>query len=182
MSKVSVIIPSRNCRYAARTVDDIMENATGDVEVIVVLDGYWPNPPIKEYKNLIIIHKGEVAGLRKNVNLAVSIAKGKWLMKCDDHCMFGKGFDELLQEGMEDDWLANPSRYALDADNWVRGRGPTEYLFITYPYIKDNMYGNGLHGKKWIGEDGIGLNSGYQQFYWRENQRKGHKMDLHRAR
>lgn len=177
MAKVSVIIPSRVCKYASRTVEDIFENATGDIEVLVVLDNYWPDPELKEHKNLTVIHKSVVAGLRKNVNLAVSIAKGKWIMKCDDHCMFGKGFDEILQEDMQDDWLVNPSRYAMDAENWIRGRGPTEYLYITYPYVTDNLYGNGLHGKKWIGEDGFGKNMGVDQFYWMEGARKDILID-----
>lgn len=156
----------------ARTVQDVFEKASQDVECIVVLDGYWPDPPIKDHPNLTIVHKPEVKGMRNSVNLGAALAKGKYIMKCDDHCMFGEGFDEILQKDMEDDWLVNPSRYAMDAEKWERGRGPTEYLFITYPYLPDNLYGNGLHGKKWIGEDGFGINMGTEQFYWREDHRR----------
>jgi len=172
MPLLSIIIPSRNCKYVSKTVDDIFTNATGEIEVIVLLDGYWPNPPIKDYPNLTIIHKPEVTGMRKSVNIGVNLAKGKYIMKIDDHCMFGKGFDEILQKDMQDDWLVNPSRYSMNVEKWERGRGPTEYLFITYPYIKDNLYGNGLHGKKWIGEDGFGKNMGYSEFYWKEIHHK----------
>jgi len=179
MAKVSLsmIIPSRNCKYAARTVEDIYQNFTGSYEVIILLDGYWPNPPIKDHKNLTIVHKGEVKGMRNSLNLGVQLAKGKWVAKCDDHCMFGKGFDELIIGGIQEDWLVNPSRYAMDPEKWEWGRGPTEYLYLTYPYKEDNMYGNGLHGRKWIGEDGFGVNMGKEQFYWMEDHRKDLVID-----
>ena len=177
MALLSVIIPSRNCKYVSRTVDDIFENATGEIEVIVLLDAYWPVPPIKDYPHLTIVHKPVVTGMRNSVNIGANLARGKYIMKCDDHCMFGKGFDEILQKDMEDNWLVNPGRYAMDVDNWKRTRGPTEYLYVTYPYKTDNLYGNGLHGKKWIGEDGIGINMGVDQFYWRENHRRDIPID-----
>lgn len=172
MTLLSVIIPSRNCKYVSRTVDDIFQNATGDTECIVLLDGYWPNPPIKDYPKLTIVHKPVVKGMRHSLNLGVQLAKGKFIMKTDDHCMFGKGFDEILAKDCEDNWLAVPSRYAMNVEKWEKTRGPTEYLYITYPYLHDNLYGNGLHGKKWIGEDGFGINMGIEQFYWRETHRK----------
>ncbi len=187
MSKLSVIIPSRDCKFASKTVEDIFAKARGEIEVIIVLDNWWPHPPLKEHKNLIVVHKGTATGLRKSVNIGVQIATGEWIMKCDDHCMFGEGFDEILKKDMEWDWLCNPSRYALDAANWERGRGPTEYLYITFPYVEDNQFGNGLHGKKWWGPRypdpanpgafGAGLNSGFQQFYYREIHEKDKRVD-----
>ena len=175
-----MIIPSRNCQYAARTVDDIFSKATGDIEVIVVLDNYWPDPPMKDYPNLTIVHKGQVKGMRHSLNLGVQLAKGKYIGKCDDHCIFGEGFDEILTADMEDDWLVNPSRYSVDVKQWKRldnGRKAVEYLFITYPYSKDNMYGNGLHGRKWVGENGFGKNMGQDEFYWKENKYRDLPID-----
>ena len=177
MALLSVIIPSRNCKYVNNTVEDLFRNATGQIEVIVLLDGYWPVPEIKPHANLTIVHKPQVTGMRKSVNIGVALAKGKYIAKCDDHCMFGKGFDEILQKDMQDDWLVNPSRYSMDAEKWERGRGPTEYLFITYPYTPDNMYGNGLHGRKWIGENGFGKNMGVTEFYWMEVHNKHKPID-----
>lgn len=169
MSKVSVIIPSRNCSFVSRTIDDIYAKATGDIEVIVLLDGYWPTPQIKcDYKNLTIVHKSEVGGMRHSLNLGANIAKGKYIMKCDDHCIFGESFDEILQKDMEDDWLVNPSRYSIDVPTWTRKWDAIQYLYVTFPYYDDNQYGNGMHGKKWIGEDGIGTSMRYSQYYWKE--------------
>jgi hypothetical protein len=42
MSRVSVIIPSRNERFLAPTVADVLSKAAGEIEVITTLDGYWP--------------------------------------------------------------------------------------------------------------------------------------------
>jgi len=172
MEKLSVIIPSRECKFAAQTVDDIFSKATGDIEVIVMLDGYWPNPKIKDHKNLTLVHLGEAKGLRENINAAVNIAKGKYIMKCDDHCMFGEGFDEILKADCEDHWVSIPSRYSLDADKWERTRGPVDYLYLTFPYNCDAIYGTGFHGKKWRGPHG--LTGG---FWHMEKERQDIKVD-----
>lgn len=172
MGKLSIIIPSRECKFLAPTVDDLFAKATGDIEVIVMLDSYWPNPPLKSYPNLTIVHTGQVEGMRNNINAAARIAKGDYLMKCDDHCMFGEGFDEILKADCEKDWLAVPSRYSLDADKWERTRGPVDYLYLTFPYHVDNIYGTGLHGKKWRGEKG--LTGG---FWHKETERKDILID-----
>ena len=155
MDKVSIIIPSRDSIFLKPTVDDIFAKAAGDIEVIVMLDGCWPNPNLNAYKDMTIIHIGEVRGMRTNINAAARIAKGKYIMKCDDHCMFGEGFDEILKADCEPDWLSVPSRYSLDPEKWERTRGPVDYLTLTFPYVHDEIYGKGFHGKKWRGENGL---------------------------
>jgi glycosyltransferase involved in cell wall biosynthesis len=175
MAKVSIIIPSYKCQYASRTVDDIIEKATGDIEVIVLLDNYWPDPPLKDYPNLIVVHKGMATGMRDSINKGVEIAKGKYIMKSDDHCMFCKGFDELMQKDMQSDWLAIPSRFSLDPVNWGVKRGATEYEFMAYPYASDT--GIGLYSKKFKGDDGFGKNNGYHEWYKKEDSRKAIRVD-----
>ena len=54
MEKLSVIIPARNEPFLNKTVDGLFENAEEEIEIIVMLDGYWPNPPLKKHNNLII--------------------------------------------------------------------------------------------------------------------------------
>jgi glycosyltransferase involved in cell wall biosynthesis len=154
MAKVSVIIPARGCKFLYPTVEDLFAKATGEIEVIVMADGEWPDPPLESHDNLVIVHRGSVHGLQTNINAAARIATGEYIMKCDDHCMFGEGFDEILQADCEPNWLAVPSRYSLDADKWERTRGPVDYLMLTFPYHYDNVYGTGFHGKKWKGPTG----------------------------
>jgi len=169
---LSVLIPSISDRYLQQTIDEMFTKATGEVEVIVVLEGYWPKPLLKPQKNLVLIHRGRQHGMKSNINSAVRVAKGDYIMKIDEHCMIAKGFDEALKADCESNWLVVPSRYALDADKWKRGRGPTEYLYLTYPYKHDDLYGVGFHGRKWTGKD-----MGKSEFYRKESDNKDKLID-----
>jgi len=179
MAKVSIIVPSRNEEWLTKTVDDLFNKATGEIEVIVVLDGYWCDPILQDRPNLTIIHRSEAMGMRHAINSAAAIATGKYLMKTDAHCMFAEGFDEDLQkEGRcEPNWLCVPSRWSLNAEEWSRNYGPIEYLFVTYPYLPDNQFGDGLHGKKWLGEHGNGKSLRPSEYYWMERKRKDILID-----
>jgi len=170
---LSILIPARDDhQYLENTIAGLFKNAKGEIEVIVMLDGYWPNPPLTNRNNLTIVHVSKVHGMRVNVNAAARIAKGKYIMKLDAHCMVGEGFDEILKKDCEKDWLVVPSRYSLDAENWKRGRGPIDYLYLTYPYLDDDQFGYGLHGKKWVGK-----NMGAKEYYRKENENKDKKID-----
>lgn len=172
---VSVIVPSRNSKFASRTVEDLFSKASGNIEVIILLDDYWPDPPIKPNPNLIIIHKGVVTGMRDSINRGVSIARGKYIMKCDDHCTFGEGFDEILSHDIEPNWLVVPSRYSL-TENWEIKRQAIEYEYMAYPYKTKLCIG--LYSKKWWGTNGDNpTDSGFNQFYYRERERKDILLD-----
>jgi len=172
MCDLSIIIPARNEIYLEKTIDDLFSKAKGDIEVLVMLDGWWPDPPLTDRSNLTIVHTGSGCGMRANENTAARIANGKYLMKLDAHCMVDEGFDEILKADCEKDWLVVPSRYSLDAEKWTRGRGPIDYLYLTYPYLNDDMYGYGLHGKKWVGK-----NKGVKEFYRKEQENKDKLID-----
>ena len=140
--KVSIIIPSRNEIYLQKTIEDILTKAQGEIEVITVLDGYWPTPQLVDDDRLIILHRGQSMGMRAGINGAVAIAHGKYLMKCDAHCMFDQGFDVKLAADCEKNWVVVPRRYALDPEKWQ---------FIDNPkYPIDYMYlSSDLHGVVW---------------------------------
>ena len=140
MSKLSVIVPSRNELFLPQTVNDLLTKASGEIEVIVVLDGYWPDPPLVDNENLVIIHRGTSRGLRLGINAAASIATGEYLMKIDAHCLFAKGYDETLKADCEDDWVVVPRRYSLDAEKWERReKRPIDYLWCVCP-TEENGY------------------------------------------
>lgn len=154
MSKVSVLIPSRNERFLTPTVNDIFAKASGDIEIIVSLDGYWPDDwkqlQDKHGAKLRPIHKGTPEGMRAGINDAAAIATGEYLMKSDGHCMFAEGFDEVLKADCEDDWVVVPRRYRLDAENWKiqeDGKIPIDYHYLSWPYEKPEEIG--MHGNKW---------------------------------
>ncbi len=153
MAKVSVIIPARNEIFLRETIDDIHLHATGDIEVIAVLDGYWPDPPLSEYndKSTRIIHRSTPHGMRAAINAAANIATGKYLLKCDAHCMFAGGFDETLKTYCDDNWVVIPARYSLDAENWRiddNGKPRRDYHYLCYP-DPNKDHDVGMHGVEW---------------------------------
>lgn len=151
MSKLSVIIPARNELFLPQTVNDLLFKAAGDVEVIAVLDGYWPNPPLTEDKRLVQIHRGRALGMRASINAGAAAARGEYLMKCDAHCMFEEGYDEKLKADCEGNWIVIPSRYSLDAENWTieQNRKPRrDYHYLCYP-DPNKAHDGGMHGVEW---------------------------------
>jgi len=152
--KLSIIIPSCNEKYLQRTIDCINEAAKGDIEIIVYLDIFWPDPPLEKDDRLTIIHSGKKAGMRPGIKAAMRIANGQYIMKCDAHCSFDEGFDLKLKEDYQKGDLVIPTRWNLDATTWEKARGPYDYLFLSYPLHHDETYGIGFHGKKWKGPGG----------------------------
>lgn len=155
MSKVSIIVPSRNeastelTDIMRKTVADLLAKATGDIEVILVLDGYWPNPILPDDPRLIILHHGAAKGMRASIMHAAQIARGEYLMKCDDHCLFAEGFDEVLKADCADNWIVIPRRYSLDAEAWtLRDKAPVDYGYLFYPYAHPDDLG--LHMRPWM--------------------------------
>lgn len=115
---LSVIIPSYKDPLLHKTIDSILENAEGDIEIIVVLDGYWPNPLIRDDRRVKIVHLGANRGMREAINAGVKIAQGDYLMRTDEHCRFAKGFDKAVIDNMEDNWIVTPRRFFLDPVKW----------------------------------------------------------------
>ena len=140
MINVSVIIPARNEPYIQNTIDSLLNSAGSNIEIIVVLDGYWPQPTIRGDKRVIIIHNSEPKGMRSSINAAARIAKGKYLMKCDAHCCFDKDFDIKLARNCKYDWTIVPRRYGLDVSKWEK----TDKVY-DFEYIQKDT----LKGKRW---------------------------------
>lgn len=154
MARVSVLVPARNERFLAPTIADLLAKATGDIEIVAVLDGYWPNPPLPNDPRLKILHTGDARGMRPGINAAVQIATGDYLMKCDGHTLWDQGYDEKLRADYhEDNWILTPRRYALDPESWTIDRSnpkyPIDYHFLSYPYERPGDPTCGLHGTPW---------------------------------
>lgn len=154
MPKTSIIIPSRNEQFLAPTVRTLLANAHGDIEVIVVLDGYWPPPAraLPEDKRLRILHRGSAAGMRPAINWAAEAATGEFLMKMDAHCSITEGYDLELQKEIDRDWVVIPRRDRLDAEKWCKqetGKIPIDAHYLSYPYERPMDPACGLHGTVW---------------------------------
>lgn len=148
-NKLTIVIPARHELYLAQTVADILAKATGDIEIVLVLDNYWPDPMIPDDPRLKVVHWSRRRGMRAAINAAAEIGTGEYLLKVDAHCMFAQGFDEVLKADCDDHWLVVPRRHALDADAWdVKDKPPVDYEYLAYPAIDENNQ-LGIHGRVW---------------------------------
>ena len=121
MRELSILIPSRNEMFLARTIQDILENIEADTEIIAVMDGQWTDPPIVDNDRVNIIRTGKPVGQRAATNLGAKLSRAKYVMKVDAHCSFDKGFDRKMIEGfkkMGDDNTMVPIMRNLWAFDW----------------------------------------------------------------
>lgn len=154
---LSVLIPSRCEPFLFKTVSDILAKAEGDIEIIVVLDGYWTKTekgevPLVGDPRVHYIHRGEAMGMRAGINAAAALARGEFIMKIDAHCMVDQGFDVKLAADCEDDWVVIPRRKRLDADKWEiqdAGKPDVDYMYLAYADNPNDFGGPGLNGKNW---------------------------------
>jgi len=116
---LSILIPARNEMFLARTIQDILEHAESDFEIIAVLDGYWTDPAIPQHKRVTILHFPDSLGQRAAMNKAARVARGEYLMKVDAHCAFAPGFDRVMLADMQPDITMVPVMRNLHAFDWV---------------------------------------------------------------
>jgi glycosyltransferase involved in cell wall biosynthesis len=151
---LSIAIPSRNEIFLKKTIEDVLKKATGDIEVFPILDGYdLPDEEIvkdSRVKYIRIPNNGQMQK-RHGINTAVSIAKGKYVMSLDAHCMMAKGFDEQLAKDHQDNWVQLPRRNRLNAEDWCLQHQPNkpsiDYEYIMWEGLKKPE--PSLHGFRW---------------------------------
>jgi len=165
---LSIVIPSRNEIFLRQTIVDVLTNATGEIEIFPVLDGYEISEEeiVKDPRvHYLKIPLGDgTCHKRQAINLMVSVCRGEFVMSLDAHCMVAKGFDEqLAKDHQQSDWVQVPRRHRLDAENWRLQQDqinfPIDYEYIRFPLDyrpaifspkeprKDDY--PGLHGFKW---------------------------------
>lgn len=150
---VSIVIPSKNEIFLKKTIEDILEKATGEIEVFPILDGYdIPEEEVVNDPRVHYIHFKTGLGKRPGINAMVAVCKGEYVMSVDAHCMFAKGFDEQLVKDHQDSrWVQVPRRNRLDAENWCLqtqsdDRPPIDYEYMMWPGKFDVK---AFHGFKW---------------------------------
>lgn len=152
---VSIVIPSYLDPFLQKTIDSVLENAEGPIEIIPVLDGYVPQVPLNKDKRVKPIFLSENLGMRAAINAGIQAARGKFLMKSDAHCVFAPGFDRVLTDTCADDWVVIPRRYSIDEDKWQRNdnRPYRDYHLLTFPsYVRG--YGICMSNQDWLHRGG----------------------------
>lgn len=144
---LSCIIPSHNDIYLHKTIDSLLNNAGGDIEVIPVLDGYEPKTPFREDPRIIVAKHDHNRGMREAINTGVSVARGEYIMRTDEHCVFGERFDLIILDTIQDNWIVVPRRYFLDPVKWEVMDLPS----VDYEKLKIVNYGRGkkFSGVRW---------------------------------
>ena len=152
--KLSIIIPSYKDPILHKTIDDILKNSElGDkLEILPILDGYWPSQIIKDDPRIRIVHLGRNRGMRGAINAGMSVARGEFVMRLDEHCCFGKGFDKILTDACESNQMMTARRFFLDPIKWEVMDMP----HIDYEKLVIQNMGNGVRkfaGQPWRSRD-----------------------------
>jgi glycosyltransferase involved in cell wall biosynthesis len=107
----------------------LLENSTGEIEILPVLDGYDPFREITTDPRVKIVRHAINRGMREAINTGVAVARGEYIMRVDEHCMFGPGYDRILTDNIEDNWIVTPRRYFLNPETWevMQGKGCIDY-------------------------------------------------------
>lgn len=101
---LSVVIPARNEMWLSHTVEDAIRNSGDGTEVIVVLDGAWPEVgyELKQHPRVNVIYLPTAIGQRAATNLGVRVSEAEFVMKADAHVSFDSGFDRKLIDAARD--------------------------------------------------------------------------------
>ena len=148
--ELSILIPSRNEMFLARTIEDLIENKRGKTEIIAVLDGQWAEPGIDDHPDVTVIYHSESIGQRAATNEAARLSRAKYVMKVDAHCAFDEGFDVKLLADMQDDWTMAPTMRNLHAFNWVCPDGHSRYQGRSGPCLEDGCGKDTVRDVVWI--------------------------------
>jgi glycosyltransferase involved in cell wall biosynthesis len=150
--ELTVVIPNRNSPFLSKTIQDVLDHAGCDVEVIVNIDENWVNWQVND-ERVTYIHPSSPVGMRQGINNCIKLAKGRFILKSDDHNAFGKDFGKILIENHQPNWVQVPRRYALDAENWkieerTDNKYPIDQMYIDFPR-KGKDHDDGMHGVPW---------------------------------
>jgi glycosyltransferase involved in cell wall biosynthesis len=147
--KVSVVIPSYKDPLLHKTIDGLLDNSGlgNELEVIAVLDGYDSKVAFREDNRIKVVRLGKNRGMREAINAGVDVAKGEYIMRTDEHAMFGDNYDVILMRDCAPHWIVTPRRYFLDVVKWeVMDIPPVDYSKLVTQRIDENT-------TKWSGQE-----------------------------
>lgn len=133
---VSFLIAARNEKYLEATIRDVLKNCRGDIEILVALDGYIPDPQIIVNDNRVVFfHYPESIGQRQCINALAKKAKYTYICKMDAHVAIDEGFDIKMAAEATDPSVTWVGRmYNLDVELWKpKLHKLTDYMYISSP-------------------------------------------------
>lgn len=147
---LSAIIPSWKDPLLVKTIGSLLVSSElGDkLEIIAVCDGYWPTFELVQDPRVRYIHLGANRGMRGAINAGVSVSRGEFIMRTDEHVAFAMGFDKAMTDVCKPNWIMNARRYFLDPVKW-------EVMDIP-PVDNEKLVIQGgvkFAGQRWTGRD-----------------------------
>ena len=137
MSRLSVVIPSKNEPYLEKTVEGLKRACTGDTEVLFLED--------------------VGIGQRATTSELVRRATGDFIMKVDAHVQFAHGFDIAMLAEIDDKTILAPLMGVLEPISWtINGKKMmSRYCFDTnlimqYDVENGNPETMCLQGSAWM--------------------------------
>lgn len=130
MYDLSVIIAARQEMFLNKTVEEVLTKSKGKTECIVILDGAWPEVPLKQHEHLNVLYHPVSVGQRAAVNDGARLSQAKYIMKLDAHCTLDNGFDVKLIESAKElgrNVTQVPTQYNLHAFDWLCPNGHRRY-------------------------------------------------------
>jgi len=153
--KLSVVIPDYCDPLLIKTIDSLLEGSElgSDLEVIAVIDGYEPEFALREDPRVRYIKLGKNRGMRGAINAGVDIAKGEFIMRTDEHCCFGKGYDKILTDACQPNEIMTARRYYLDPVKWevMQDKGFVDYEKLVIQNVSEGV--RKFSGKPWKERD-----------------------------
>jgi glycosyltransferase involved in cell wall biosynthesis len=149
--KLSVIIPSYKDPLSQHTIQSLLDTSKlgNQLEIIQVLDGYWPTFDLIDDPRVKFVHLGKNRGMRGAINAGISISSGEFIMRTDEHCKFAPDFDKIMTDSCKNNWILTAKRYFLDVVKW---EVMTEHKpIITEKLIIQN--GEKFAGQRWSTRD-----------------------------
>lgn len=113
-----------------KTINSLLETSElGDkLEIIGILDGYWPAFDLVLDPRVRYVHLGRNRGMREAINAGVAVSRGEFIARIDEHCCFAQGFDKAMTDVCKPNWIITATRYFLDPEKWeVMDLPPVNY-------------------------------------------------------
>ena len=120
--RLSIVIPSYKDPLLVKTMQSLLSSSElgTALEIIAVLDGYWMDSSlILDDPRIRYVHLGANRGMRDAINAGVAVARGEYIARVDEHCLFCQGWDKAMTDACRPNWIMTSRRYFLDPVKWV---------------------------------------------------------------
>jgi len=154
MIKLSVVMPDYKDPLIHKTIDSLLaQSGLGDeLEIIAVSDGVENPLPFREDPHLRVVKLGKNRGMRGAINAGVAVARGEFIMRLDEHCIFGNNYDLILTSQCLPNQMMTATRYYWDpVENKVMELPPVYHEKLVIQNVSEGV--RKFSGVKWKERD-----------------------------